>query len=281
MPLSPTLRLAAGLCAFGLAGPASAQVANPLDWLFGAIRRPRRRKSPPRRRRRPSHPPGSRRLQAPARPRKARAPRSRPPPGCLRPRCCRRSGRRGSHPSRPPSPASPLPRRLRRARPRLSLRPKLGRRCWPPPRRLRRRFRPSRSTSARSSSAPTPISTASRPWSAISCRSAATGAGRRHALPAAPGQDPLRIRAPGHDRGRRGRQLGRGARPQARHAGPLLDRADAAEVPAARAHQPRPGHPRHRRLCRARGCAALARGQVDARRHLEDHAVLRPRTCRR
>ncbi|HZB39301.1 MAG TPA: outer-membrane lipoprotein carrier protein LolA [Beijerinckiaceae bacterium] len=35
MPLSPTLRLAAGLCAFGLAGPASAQVANPLDWLFG------------------------------------------------------------------------------------------------------------------------------------------------------------------------------------------------------------------------------------------------------
>ena len=36
MPARPTLRLATGLCALGLAvGPASAQLANPLDWFFG------------------------------------------------------------------------------------------------------------------------------------------------------------------------------------------------------------------------------------------------------
>src|SRR5829696_9115967 len=36
MPARPILRLAAGLYALGLAvGPASAQLANPLDWFFG------------------------------------------------------------------------------------------------------------------------------------------------------------------------------------------------------------------------------------------------------
>jgi outer membrane lipoprotein-sorting protein len=36
MPARPILRLAAGFCALGLASaPASAQIANPLDWLFG------------------------------------------------------------------------------------------------------------------------------------------------------------------------------------------------------------------------------------------------------
>ena len=159
-PASPRSMLAAASAA-----PAAAQ--NPFDCLFG--RNPA-----------PAPPPGAAPAPAPAR----------APPG--RPALGRRSGQ---PPSRKPGDhaeasgqARPRPP-LRPAAPPVRVRPSRRRRRRPP---LRLRLPPS--ASGRSSSAPTPISTAVHARRRFRADRRRRAQAHRQALPAAPGQDPLRIR---------------------------------------------------------------------------------------
>ena len=71
-------------------------------------------------------------------------------------------------------------------------------------------------------------------------------------LPAEARQDPLRLQSAEPDRTDRRRLLGGGARPQARHPGPLPAVADAAALPAVRPHRSGARHQSDRRLCRRR-----------------------------
>ena len=110
--------------------------------------------------------------------------------------------------------------------------------------------------------------------SAISCRPAATGA----ASAASSTSSARAGSASNTTRRRRSRSIADGSSVAVRDRKLATQDlyaigADAAEVPAPRPYRSRPGHPHHRRLARARRRPRPARGQIDARRHLEDHAL--------